>query len=79
MLLFRSEEHLDRWCAFRELPRGGTMSPAQCWHLAQAWYGEKLHPDWRRKTLEETEAVLTAVGLTEPFWNLRAEPCDPAP
>jgi hypothetical protein len=72
MLLFRSEEHLERWCAFRELPRGGTMSPAQCWHLAQAWYGDKLSPDWRRTTLEETEAVLTAVGLTEPFWSLRA-------
>ncbi len=72
MLIFRSEDHIDEWCAFRELPRGGTMSPEQCWQLAQAWYSEKLSPDWSRKTLEESEAMLAGIGLTEPYWNLRA-------
>ncbi len=71
MLLFRSEEHIDRWCAFRGLPRGGIMSVEQCWQLARAWYGDKLSPDWRRKTLDEAEATLAAIGLTDPFWNLR--------
>ena len=47
------------------------MSPEQCWQLAQAWYGDRLRPDWRRKTLEEAEAALAAVGLTEPFWSLQ--------
>lgn len=72
MLIFRSEDHIDEWCTFRELPRGGTMSPEQCWRLAQAWYSNKLSPDWRRKTLEEAEAVLASIGLTEQFWSLRA-------
>jgi hypothetical protein len=72
MLIFRSEDHIDEWCTFRELPRGGTMSPEQCWQLARAWYSEKLSPDWRRKTLEESEAMLAGIGLTEPFWSLRA-------
>ena len=72
MLLFRSEEEHPRWCAFRELPRGGTMSPEQCWRLALVWYADKLSPDWRRKTLEEAEAALAGVGLTGPFWSLRA-------
>ena len=72
MLIFRSEEHIDRWCGVRDLPRGGTMTPEQCWQLAQAWYGDKLSPDWRRKTLDEAEATLAAIGLTEPFWSLRA-------
>ena len=72
MLLFRSEEHLARWCAFRNLPRGGTMTPEQCWQLAHAWYADKASPDWRRRTLEETEAVLADLGLTGPFWSLRA-------
>ena len=31
----------------------------------------KLARDWRRHTLEETEALLAEVGLTGPFWNLR--------
>ena len=68
MLIFRSEDHIDEWCAFRELPRGGTMPPEQGWQLARAWYSEKLSPDWRRKTLEESEAMLVvSIGLTEPF------------
>jgi hypothetical protein len=71
MLLFRSEEHVDRWRRFRELPPGGTMSPEQCWQLARAWYADKLAPDWRRKTLEEAEAALASLGLTDPFWSLR--------
>jgi hypothetical protein len=72
MLIFRSEDHIDNWCTFRELPRGGIMSPEQCWQLAQAWYSDKLSPAWRRKTLEESEAMLASIGLTEPFWSLRA-------
>jgi hypothetical protein len=72
MLIFRSEDHIDEWCTFREHPRGGTMSPEQCWRLARAWYSDKLSPDWRRKTLEEAEAVLSGIGLNERFWSLRA-------
>lgn len=71
MRLFRSEEHIDRWLAFRELPRGGTMSPEQCWRLALAWYGDRLSPEWRRKTPEEAEAALASAGLGGPFWRPR--------
>lgn len=71
MLIFRSEEHIDNWCAFRGLPRGGMMSPEQCWQLAHAWYANVLSPDWRRKTLDEAETILANIGLTGSFWNLR--------
>ena len=72
MRLFRSEEHIERWCTVRDLSLGGMMTPEQCWRLAQAWYADKASPDWRRKTLEEAEAVLARIGLTGPFWSLRA-------
>jgi hypothetical protein len=71
MLLFRSEEHVDRWCEQWGLPRGGTMTVPQAWRLATAWYSDRLDPEWRRKTPEEAEAVFEAVGLTGPFWRLR--------
>ena len=71
MLLFRDEEHIDRWSRTRDLPRGATMTPEQCWQLAHGWYKDKVRPDWKRHSLEETEALLAAVGLTGPFWNLR--------
>jgi len=73
MLLFRDEEHLDRWCSARDLSRGATLTPDQGWRLAHAWYKDKLRAVWRRHTLEETEALLADVGLTGAFWNLRGE------
>jgi len=57
MLLFRVEEHIDRWRRARDLPRGGTLTPEQCWRLAHAWYKDKVKPDWRRHTLEENRSV----------------------
>jgi len=71
MLLFRSEEHIDRWCARRALPRGATMTPEQTWRLARAWYAGKLEAGWRRKTGDEAEAVFAEIGLTGAFWALR--------
>ncbi len=70
MLLFRSEEHIDRWCAFRELPRGATLTPEQNWQLARAWYGDKLSPSWRRNTAEEAEALFRRIGLSGSFWRV---------
>jgi hypothetical protein len=71
MLAFRSEEHVDRWCASRDLPRGGLLTPDQAWRLAHAWFKNKVRPDWRRHTVEETETLLAEIGLTGPFWALR--------
>lgn len=71
MLLFRDEGHVGRWCAARDIRPGAMITPEQAWHLAKGWYGNKLSPDWRRHTLEETEALLKTIGLTGPFWNLR--------
>lgn len=71
MLLFRDEEHADRWSRARDLPRGGVLTPEQGWRLAHGWYKDKLKPDWRRHTPEQTEALLLEVGLTGDFWRLR--------
>ncbi len=71
MLLFRAEEHLDRWCRTRGIERGATLTPQQGWDLARGWYRDKVKPEWRRHTLEEAEALLAEVGLTGAFWNLR--------
>lgn len=70
MHLFRSEEELDVWLAGRE--RGGTMSVDTCWRLARTWYADKMQPGYRRKTPDEAQAVLDALGLTGPFWRLQA-------
>jgi len=72
MLFFRSEEHIDRWCAAWRLDRGAVIPLAKGWELARVWYGEdRRDPAWRRRTLEETEAVFASLGFTSEFWNLR--------
>ena len=72
MLLFRSEEHANTWCALRGQPRGAVMSLEQVWGLAGGWYStDPRDPTWRRKTQGEAEAFFVSLGLTEPFWSLR--------
>ena len=72
MLLFRSEEHVNRWCAQWNLPPGALLSLEQAWQLAQAWYGQDRRlPTWRRKTVEEAEALFSELGLTSSYWKLR--------
>lgn len=72
MLLFRSEEHIDRWLANRRLPRGESFSLEQGWQLARAWYHDRLSPAYQRRTPAEAEAVFASVGLTGDFWCLAA-------
>lgn len=71
MLLFRSEEHVERWRTERDLPRGMSLSMQQQWDLACVWYADRADPDWTRRTPAEAEAVFASIGLTGPFWSLR--------
>jgi hypothetical protein len=66
MLLFRSEEHIEP----SGQVRGTSMTPAQMWHVADAWYCNRADPEWRRKTPQEAEAVFGAAGLSGEFWRL---------
>ena len=70
MLLFRSEEHIDRWCEQLGLARGATMTLEQQWRLADAWYGDRLAEDWRRRTPEGAQALFNEIGLAGSFWSL---------
>jgi len=71
MLLFRSEEHIDRWAASWRQPRGGVLSREQIWGLAQAWYAsDRRDPAWRRRSPTEAQALFTSLGLAGEFWAL---------
>ena len=68
MLLFRSEDHVNRWLAGRK--PGATIPITKLAELAEAWWGDRLDPDWRPHTREQNQAILTRLGLTDPFWDL---------
>ncbi len=68
MNLFRSEEHVERWLAGRE--PGASIPIAQLAALADAWWHDRLDPDWRPHTRDQNQAILTSLGLTGDFWHL---------
>jgi hypothetical protein len=70
MLLFRSEEHVDRWSDERGIPRGAAFGVDRLWGLASIWYRDRMKPGWRRRTAQEAEAVFDSLGLTGDFWRL---------
>jgi hypothetical protein len=70
MLAFRSEGHLQRWLDNRGLNRGATLTIAQTWALAVAYYARKADADWRRRTKQESQQLFGEIGLRGPFWQL---------
>jgi hypothetical protein len=70
MQLFRSEEHIHEWCRQRGREPGSIFSLEQMWRLADAWYRDRLEPTFRRRTVEEAEALFASVGLTGDAWRL---------
>jgi len=62
---------VERWCVCRGIPRGEVITLAQCWELAKIWDVDRLRLDWRRKTIEEMEAIFERVALRGPFWSMR--------
>lgn len=69
MLLFRSEEHVDRWCRARHLEKRPLVSLDQLWQLAVAWYSNRLTPEARRPVGDEIREIFERIGLTGPFWQ----------
>jgi hypothetical protein len=68
MLLFRSEEHVDRWLGGRS--PGSTIRVGTLCDLAYAWWGNRLATDWQPRTRDQNQAILDGLGLTDPFWTL---------
>lgn len=73
MLFFRSEDALDEWCKARRHPRRPTATLPQLWQMAVAWYANRLSAQARRPDANEIRQIFARIGLTEPFWDPRAD------
>ncbi|MCG8467313.1 MAG: hypothetical protein MJB57_03780 [Gemmatimonadetes bacterium] len=49
------------------------IDPETTWRLASRWWDDRLDRDWRRRTLEERQAIFDEVGLRDSFWSLTAD------
>ena len=71
MLLFWSEEHVEKWCKDWDMSPGEVIPLDKCCRLAHVWYGpDRREPEWRRRTVDEAEELFSQLGFTSPFWRL---------
>jgi hypothetical protein len=61
MRLVRSDE---------DLTAGAVVELPVLFELARCWYGDRLSPAWRPRSLAESQAILDSVGLVGEFWRL---------
>ena len=73
MLFFRSEDALKEWCDGRQQPRRPTATLPQLWQMAVAWYSNRLSAEARRPDANEITQIFARIGLTDPFWDPRAD------
>jgi hypothetical protein len=52
------------------MPLGAALGLPQCFRLARAWFGDRLTPEWRPRSAEETQRLFDAVGLSGEFWRV---------
>jgi hypothetical protein len=73
MLLFRSEETVEKWCAVRSLPKRPLVNLEQLWELSTEWYSNRMTVDSRRPKPDEMVEIFARIGLTGPFWDPKAD------
>ena len=71
MVFLRSEEHVRRWLDENGWEAGATVAAPKMNELARAWWWSRLDPGWRPRSVEESQGILTEVGLTGDFWALQ--------
>ena len=68
MVLLRSEEDVDDWCRATGEPRGEIVPLVQVWKLSRAWFGDRMQPEYRVRSPEESRAIFRECGLVSDFW-----------
>jgi hypothetical protein len=70
MLLFRSEEWIERWCERNKLERGEVLSVAQVWVLSKLWYQDRMSVEYHGRSREQVAEIFKRAGLTSAFWDV---------
>lgn len=68
--LFCTRNHAASWTSEHANGSGYITDARTVWDLAQAWYGDRLAPDFVPHTRGQNQALLADRGLTGAFWRL---------
>ncbi|MEO7132856.1 MAG: hypothetical protein ABI024_01435 [Vicinamibacterales bacterium] len=55
------------------MPIGAIMPAATLWSLAQRWFEGRLAPDWKPRSVAQSQQLLEDAGFAGPFWQLKVE------
>lgn len=53
--------------------QGEMLRLPTLWSLSQAWYHDRLSPDYRSRTVAQVEAIFQSLDLSSDFWQLGYE------
>jgi hypothetical protein len=59
-----------KWCAREGVAPGGLLTTAATWQLAQAWYADRLDPDFLGRTEDEARDIFKRLGLVGKHWKV---------
>lgn len=68
MLLFRSEEWIDKWSKRNNLERGEVLTINQVWELSKLWYQDRLTLEYHGRSIEQVAEIFKQAELTSAFW-----------
>lgn len=78
MLIFRSEDTVEKWCAANATPMRPLVNIDQLWQLAVQWYENRITVDSRRPAPDEMVDIFSNIGLDDPFWDPKADQWRPS-
>jgi len=70
MLLFQSEEWIDKWCKRKDLKHGEVLTLQQVWELSKLWYDNRLSLEYHGRSIEQVAEIFKQAGLTSQFWHV---------
>ena len=70
MLVFESEEQIDKWSKKHNIPKGDIQPIDRIWNFSKKWYGNHLNPDWTKWTIEEAKEMFREFELSDRIWKL---------
>jgi hypothetical protein len=58
------------WSARTETPIGEVIPASTLWTLSRSWFDGRLSPDWKARSIDQSQQLLTEAGLIGAFWTL---------
>ena len=70
MLVFETEDHIDKWCYRHNVPKGDIKRLDELYPFAAEWYGKYLDVNWKKWTVLEARELMDRHGFSGPSWAL---------